>query len=156
VSWPRGSLGILWGLWHIIPMVIWPSVAYSAPSSPGLYIAIRTVSFLVGGLVAFRVLMLWVYDRTHSLLLMILMHIGLTAVNIIYEPEAISGTSNYIADFVGAAAQWIVAAVVIVANRGQLSRPPLGDRSDGGRSANQAGNQGVSPVGVSPVLARRG
>lgn len=118
-------IGVLWGLWHIVPMAIWPSVAYSAPLSPAVYIAVRTLSFLMGGLVAFRVLMVWVYDRTQSLLILILMHIGLTAANIIYEPEAISGTSNFIADFVGAAVMWIVVGVLFMANRAQFSRQPL-------------------------------
>jgi len=118
-------IGVLWGLWHIVPMAIWPSVAYSAPLSPAVYIAVRTLAFLVGGLVAFRVLMVWVYDRTQSLLVLILMHIGLTAANIIYEPEAIGGTSNFIADFIGAAAMWIVVGVFFMANSVQFSRQPL-------------------------------
>jgi hypothetical protein len=118
-------IGVLWGTWHIVPMVIWPSVAYSAPLSPAVYIAFRTLSFLVGSLVAFRVLMVWVYDRTQSLLVLILMHTGLTAANIIYEPEAIGGTSNFIADFVGAAAIWIVVGVFVMVNRVQFSLQPL-------------------------------
>jgi membrane protease YdiL (CAAX protease family) len=118
-------IGVLWGAWHILPMAILPSVAYSGSLSPIIYIAIRTISFLVGGLVAFRVLMLWVYDRTESLLMLILMHIGLTTVNIIYEPEAIGGISNFIYDFVGAALWWIVVAVVAVANGWLLSRRVL-------------------------------
>ena len=115
-------IGVLWGLWHIVPMAIWPSVAYSAPLSPAVYIAVRTLAFLVGALVAFRVLMVWVYDHTQSLLVLILMHTGLTAANIIYEPEAIGGTSNFIADFVGAATWWIIVGAVVMANRRQFSR----------------------------------
>jgi uncharacterized protein len=76
-------------------------------------------------LVAFRVLMVWVYARTQSLLVLILMHIGLTAANIIYEPEAIGGTALFICDFVGAAALWIVVAGIVVTNGGQIARPPL-------------------------------
>jgi membrane protease YdiL (CAAX protease family) len=119
-------IGVLWGIWHIVPMVIMPSGAYSAPLSPAVYIAVRTINFLVGGLVAFRVLMVWVYDHTQSLLVLILMHIGLTAANIIYEPEAIGGTSLFIYDCVGAATIWIVVAVVLVVNRGHLERCSVG------------------------------
>lgn len=119
-------IGVLWGIWHIVPMAIMPSGVYSAPLSPAVYIAVRTINFLVGGLVAFRVLMVWIYDRTQSLLVLILMHIGLTAANIIYEPEAIGGTSLFIYDFVGAATIWIVVAVVVVVNRGQLERGMVG------------------------------
>ena len=106
-------------------MVIMPSVAYSAPFSPAVYIAVRTLSFLVGSLVAFRVLMVWVYDRTQSLLLLILMHTGLTAANIIYEPEALGGSSNFILDFVTAAVFWFIVALVIMVNRQRFARPPL-------------------------------
>lgn len=118
-------IGVLWGVWHIVPMVIMPSVAYSAPFSPAVYIAVRTLSFLVGSLVAFRVLMVWVYDRTQSLLLLILMHTGLTAANIIYEPEALGGSSNFILDFVTAAVFWFIVALVIMVNRQRFARPPL-------------------------------
>lgn len=118
-------IGVLWGLWHILPMAIWPSIPYSAPLSPAVYIAVRTIAFLVGALVAFRVLMVWVYDHTQSLLVLILMHIGLTAANIIYEPEAIGGTSNFIADFAGAAVWWVVVVAVVMANRVQFSRQPF-------------------------------
>lgn len=118
-------IGVLWGAWHIVPMVIMPSIAYSAPFSPAVYIAVRTLSFLVGTLVAFRVLMVWVYDRTQSLLLLILMHTSLTAANIIYEPEALSGSSNFILDFVTAAVFWFIVALVIMVNRQRFARPPL-------------------------------
>ncbi len=118
-------IGVLWGVWHIVPMVIMPSVAYSAPFSPAVYIAVRTLSFLVGSLVAFRVLMVWVYDRTQSLLLLILMHTGLTAANIIYEPEALGGSSNFILDFVTAAVFWFIVALVIMVNRQRFAQPPL-------------------------------
>ncbi|MEZ4867046.1 MAG: CPBP family intramembrane glutamic endopeptidase [Caldilineaceae bacterium] len=118
-------IGVLWGAWHIVPMVIMPSIAYAAPFSPAVYIAVRTLSFLVGSLVAFRVLMVWVYDRTQSLLLLILMHIGLTAANIIYEPEALGGMSNFILDFVTAAALWAVVTVVIRVTRKPRLRPTM-------------------------------
>lgn len=121
-------VGVLWGVWHIVPMVILPSGAYSSPFSPAEYIASRTINFLVGSLVAFRVLMVWVYDRTGSLLLLILMHIGLTAANIIFEPEAIGGPSLFIDDLAQAAAMWLLVAVVVLANRGRL------ERDDGGRT----------------------
>lgn len=118
-------IGVLWGIWHIVPMVIMPSVAYSAPFSPAIYIVVRTLSFLVGSLVAFRVLMVWVYDRTQSLLLLILMHTALTAANIIYEPAALGGIANFILDFVEAAALWTIAALLFTVTRTQLLRPKL-------------------------------
>ncbi len=118
------TIGVLWGIWHILPMVILPSVVYSSPVSPAVYIAFRTLNFLVGGLVAYRVLMVWVYDRTQSLLVLILMHIALTAANIIYEPEAIGGTSLFISDFVTAAMFWFIVAAVALIQGGTFWQPP--------------------------------
>ena len=115
-------IGVLWGIWHLVPMVIMPSIAYAAPFSPALYIAVRTVSFLIGSLVAFRVLMVWLYDRTQSLLVLILMHTALTAANIIYEPEALGGNSNFILDFVTAAAWWALVVVLFTVSRKQRLR----------------------------------
>lgn len=118
-------IGVLWGIWHIVPMVIMPSLAYSAPLSPAVYIVGRTLSFLVGSLVAFRLLMVWVYDHTHSLLLLILMHTALTAANIIYEPEALGGISNFILDLVTAAALWGLVALLFMVTRKPRLRPTM-------------------------------
>src|SRR5574340_878994 len=56
-------IGVLWGVWHIAGHVILASGAYATPQTQALYIALRSLNFLVGGLVAFRVLMVWVYDH---------------------------------------------------------------------------------------------
>jgi uncharacterized protein len=119
-------IGSLWGIWHILPMAILPSIVYSTPLSPATYILIRTLNFLVGGLIAFRVLFLWVYERTQSLLVVMLIHISLTAANIIYEPAALGGTSNFVYDFVEAAVVWIIIAVIVVTNRGRLESQKVG------------------------------
>ncbi len=110
-------IGTLWGLWHILPMAILNSVAYGAPASPALYIALRSVFFLVGGLVSFRVLMLWVYENTQSLAVMIVMHIALTASNMLLSPDAITGMSNFVLDLAAIIAGWGAVAVVFAANR---------------------------------------
>ncbi len=118
-------IGVLHGLWHILPMAIWPSVAYAGSLSPAVYVGIRSISFLIGGLVAFRILMVWLYDHTGSLLLLSIMHVGLTAVNIIYEPEAIAGASLYIADLAGILSQWLIVAILVWKNHHILVRPRL-------------------------------
>ncbi len=121
-------IGVLHGLWHILPMAIWPSIAYAGSLSPAVYMTITSISFLIGGLVAFRILMVWVYDHTESLLLLSIMHVSLTAANIIYEPEAIGGTSLYIADLVGILAQWLIVAILVWQNRRVLAPPRLAAR----------------------------
>lgn len=110
-------IGVLWGLWHILPMAVMPSVALGAPVAPGVYIALRSVYFLVGGLVACRVLMLWVYENTHSLFVMVVLHISLTSSNMLFSPDTLAGMSNFVIDLVGIITWWVVAALVLAAGR---------------------------------------
>ncbi len=115
-------MGVLWGTWHILPMAVLPSAAYAPPVSPALYVALRSIFFLVGGLVSFRVLMLWVYDNTQSLPVMILMHIALTGTNMLFAPDSLAGMSNFVADFAGILAGWAAVAIVFAAFRRRPSR----------------------------------
>jgi membrane protease YdiL (CAAX protease family) len=83
----------------------------------------------VAQLTAYRVLLVWVYDRTGSLLVVTLMHASLTASTIfIFRPLA-TGASFLTYVWVFAAALWVVVAAVAVANGGQLSRQPLRRRA---------------------------
>lgn len=61
--------------------------------------------------------------REDKIARLILMHTSLTAANIIYEPEALGGVSNFILDFVTAAAFWSIVAVLFMVTRKQLLRP---------------------------------
>jgi hypothetical protein len=70
---------------------------------------------------AFRVLMVWVYDRTGSLGVSILMHASLLAC-VIIGGTAATGVAFLISVFALAAALWIVVAAVAMANGGHLSR----------------------------------
>lgn len=115
-------IGGLWGLWHVLPLAVLPSLVYSAPLSPAQYMAFRTVTTLLGALVAFRVIMVWVYDNTQSVLVLILMHVSLTAINMLATPENLTGTTNFVLDIVGLTVTWIVAGIVVLASR----QPRLG------------------------------
>ena len=76
--------------------------------------------------------MVWVYDRTGSLLVAILMHASYSASTFILGPVAgpgaMSGPSLLTYDLVLSAAMWIVVGVVAVANGGHLSRQPISRR----------------------------
>jgi hypothetical protein len=114
-------VGVLWGAWHFL-VNFW-----SSGSSSGalvLPLLLHSVFFSVGVLPPYRVLMVWVYDRTGSLLVVMLMHFSLTAGNVILVPRAIPGTPLVAWSLVLAAGLWLVVAVVAVANRGQLTRQP--------------------------------
>ena len=89
-----------------------------------IYLPVMLFSFLP----PYRVLMVWVYDRTGSLLVAMLMHASLTTSVRIFDPLAISGVALLTYNLVLAAALWVVVAAVAVANRGQL------ERSKGGQS----------------------
>lgn len=113
-------VGLLWGAWHFL--VFWESGSFSE----GLALALL-LGRLFSWLPAFRVLMVWVYDHTGSLLLPVLMHASLVAVNFILFPPA-TGAALLTYILVWAAALWAVVAAVAVANRGQRSREPLRER----------------------------
>ena len=56
--------------------------------------------------------MVWVYDRTQSLLVAMLMHLSLTASLLILNPLAIAGAHLVVYSFALAGAMWIVVAAV--------------------------------------------
>jgi membrane protease YdiL (CAAX protease family) len=115
-------VGFLWGAWHLL-VNFWSSGTPSGGLSPALLL--HSVIFSVGILPAYRVLMVWVYDRTGgSLLVAMLMHASLTASNVILVPLA-TGAPLVIWSLVLAAALWVVVAAVAVANGRQPSRQPL-------------------------------
>ena len=113
-------VGVLWGAWHILLNVIWVSDAFSGGLSPAFFITARALGDLVGLLPAFRVIMMWLYDQTGSLMVVMLMHASLTASTIIIGPPGIAGMSLIIYDLVSAVAMWAVVAMVLVANGWQL------------------------------------
>jgi membrane protease YdiL (CAAX protease family) len=107
-------VGLLWGAWHFI--MFWESDSFSGALPLALLLA-RLFSWLP----AYRVLMVWVYDRTESLLVAMLMHVCLVASTVIVEPPLTGGALlTYI--LVRAAVLWVVVAAVAVANRGQIER----------------------------------
>jgi uncharacterized protein len=118
-------VGVLWGAWHILSNDVWGSSTYSGSLSTPVFLIVNGFCFLVGQLPAFRILTVWVYDRTGSLLVTMLMHASLTASTMILQPLAISGTSLLVYGFASAAVMWAVVAALASATRGQLVRQPL-------------------------------
>ncbi len=115
-------VGVLWGAWHFL-LFFWTSGTSSGALSPALLLP--AVLFCVGVGPVYRVLMVWVYNRTGSLLVAILMHAGLTGgVALILMPLA-TGVPLMTFYLVLIAALWVVVAAVSVAGGGQLSRRPL-------------------------------
>ena len=85
---------------------------------------------LVGQLTAYRVLMAWVYDRTGSLLVAMLMHASLIASTLfILAPAALAGVVYLTWSFALAVAFWMAVAAVAVANRGHITRAAMPTRT---------------------------
>ena len=117
-------VGMLWGAWHL-PVNYWASGVTSGEVSLAIWAPLWVVTTLVGQLTAFRVLMVWIYERTDgSLPVAMLMHASLTASTIILFPP-LAVTANLISGFACAAAMWLVVAAVAIAQGGHLSRQPL-------------------------------
>src|SRR5688572_30362966 len=76
-------VGLLWGAWHF-PLF---SGDLSGALPLALFLPVQLFTFLP----AYRVLMVWVYDRTGSLLVAIVMHASLTASTLILQPLDVAG-----------------------------------------------------------------
>jgi hypothetical protein len=78
----------------------------------------------LAALPAFRVLMVWVYDRTESLFLGMLMDVSLTATTLILTPD-VTGVDLLAYGLAFAAVAWVVIAVAAMSNHRHRSRSPL-------------------------------
>jgi membrane protease YdiL (CAAX protease family) len=114
-------VGLLWGAWHF-PLFSGGDRFGALPLA--LFLPVQLFSFLA----AYRVLMVWVYDRTGSLFVAMLMHASLTASTLILQPLDVTGMGALTYDLVLAAALWLLIAAVAMANGRQRSRPPLRPR----------------------------
>jgi len=110
-------MGLIWGLWHF------PMFAGSATSSSGVPPALVLIVLLFTWLPAFRILMVWVYDRTQSICVPWLMHTMLVASQFAIDPAGISGISAIEFDLAFAALLWAFVAVVWI--HGRMARAPV-------------------------------
>lgn len=102
-------LGSLWGLWHF--PAFWQEDTFSG-TLPLLLLLARLFSWII----AYRVLMVWLYKRTQSLLLVILMHMSLVVCMIAIEPP-LQGMSLLTYILTWAAVLWTVIGGVIFRER---------------------------------------
>lgn len=109
-------MGLLWGAWHF------PLFAGSAASSGGIPPALFVAAMLFAWLVPYRVLMVWVYDRTGSLLVVMLMHTPIVVSQFVLNPEGLTGEAMFTSLIATGGALWLVVGVVALANGGQITR----------------------------------
>jgi membrane protease YdiL (CAAX protease family) len=116
-------VGILWGIWHFM-IAFWASNYLGGVDSWIMFVA-GFLAFYLLALPAYRVLLVWVFDRTGgNLPVIMLMHAFLSASTLIFQPSA-AGAIAFTWNFVLGIVLWIVVAIVAVKNRGQLSRQRL-------------------------------
>lgn len=121
---PTGLIvGVLWGAWHLLQMW-WVGGSSSATLPLALYLPLFFLSS-IATLTAYRVLMVWVYDRTKSLLVAILMHASYIFTTLFVFAPPTTGVPYLVYSGVFTAALWIVVGAVAMATGGQLSRQPL-------------------------------
>jgi uncharacterized protein len=106
-------VGVVWGAWHLLTNVFWASAVTAGDLSLPIFLSASVLTVLIGYLVAFRVLMVWVYDRTHSLLLAMTMHASLTATVLILDPAGLSGERLLFYSCALAVAAWLVVGAVV-------------------------------------------
>jgi membrane protease YdiL (CAAX protease family) len=99
-------VGLLWGVWHF------PLFAGSVPSA--LYLVVLLFSWLP----PYRVLMVWVYDHTRSLLVAMLMHVMIVFGSLVLIPTTPSEVGVTF-DLVFAAELWLLVAAVAFIKRTQ-------------------------------------
>ncbi len=110
-------MGVLWGIWHF------PAFSATGRASEPLTPVVFTVALLFTVLIPYRILMVWLYDHTQSLLLVMIMHVPLVVEKfVLYPPEA-SSTFTAVSNLIEAAALWVVVAVIFVVSRGRLEAP---------------------------------
>jgi membrane protease YdiL (CAAX protease family) len=110
-------LGFLHGIWHILADYMGSSGAL------GAYWFTHFAAMWLVGLMALRVITVWIYNRTGSLLLAQLTHAAFTGSLITLTPTPIDPANETTWYLVFAVAIWIVAAVIIVASHWRLAKP---------------------------------
>lgn len=107
--------GVLWGLWHCL-IAYWSSGSLAANASTSIFVS-GFLLFYFCALPAYRVFLVWLHDRTGSLLLTMVMHAGLSSSCLILQPAS-TGTPYLVWNLALAALMWIV----VVINRKRITR----------------------------------
>ena len=111
-------VGVVWGAWHF--PLFWERDSFSA-TLPFAILLTRLFSWLP----PFRVLLVWVHDRTRSLPLVMLMHAVVSFVSIALQPgAALTGGRLLTSLLATPAIMWLLVAAVGMADRRRLSRRP--------------------------------
>jgi CAAX protease family protein len=114
-------VGFLWGTWHIL-IALWMGGSFAEGQWTPYLLGILV--FYLAALPAFRVLLVWIYDCTESLLLVMLMHASFSASMLILQPP-LAGALFLRWNLAIAAALCVVIVAIAAANGWRVSRRPL-------------------------------
>jgi membrane protease YdiL (CAAX protease family) len=112
-------VGIMWGAWHFF-VSYWGGGGTNGGIPASVFLSLWLVGLLAGQLTAYRVLMVWLYERTGSLLLAVLMHASLTTFQFILNPLT-PGWPQQVYPLGYAATAWVVVAAVGAGPREEVS-----------------------------------
>jgi len=110
-------VGLLWGAWHFI--LFWEEDSFSG-TLPLLIILGRLFTWLP----PFRVFMVWILDRTGSLLIVILTHASLVFTTTVLVPMTLTGKDLLNWLLLWGAVLWIIVLAIALFNGGMLTQKP--------------------------------
>jgi membrane protease YdiL (CAAX protease family) len=113
---------LLTGLLVGLPWCLLHSQIYLGTASGGVPRALYVPVMALSVLLPYRVLMVWVYDHTRSLLIAMLMHLAITVSAFVLAPAAAVGLPDLFFNLVFGVTLWVLVAAVISADRRLLSR----------------------------------
>jgi len=107
-------VGIVWGIWHL------PLFMIKDPTGV-IPLLILLMVRLITHLPAFRILMTWVYDRTQSLLIIMLMHMSFTACALIFQSNIESGVDIIISNLTLTILLYVTVFIINIVTKGQIT-----------------------------------
>jgi membrane protease YdiL (CAAX protease family) len=112
------ATGLLVGL----PWCLVHSPLYLSTDSGAVPLALYVPVMAFSVLLPYRVLMVWVYRHTRSVLMAVLMHLSISASAFLLGSAAMVGVPDLIFNLVFGATLWVFVAAVAAADRRKLSR----------------------------------
>lgn len=110
-------LGLIWGAWHFL-VNLWGSANSSGEVPLAIFLSVALFSFLV----PYRILMVWVYSHTKSLLLAILMHSSLITFWLALAPMVGTGVFRVVWFLTWTVSLWMMVFVLNFVTKGKPLR----------------------------------
>lgn len=123
-------LGVIWALWHIPLLAMGPS---TSQGMPGVGEWTLRLSMSVLNIIGVAFLLTWIYNRTRSVLLALLMHGNINTANLLLIPlasNALTGAVSQAFQIVMNVTLLMAVIVVVVITRGRLGYQNSTKRSE--------------------------